>query len=254
MSRYVSDQNKLVMLYESGTYAVPIAAGKWIGEVQDHSLDDSEGYIEDYFLGNNSRSVARHERGPSDATGTISYHPVDMNLVAHAIGSVYEAGVVHTATEIGTSLIQNPFISGTGVDLNTPYSFTLEDSKQVAGTGQNFVRTINGAVINNIKVTASQGEKVLVDADYIAQNVAFSSGAATAVVIAAQRPYLWSDATLTIAGSTISTGKEVSLSINQNVEGPHYINGSRVIGKPYYGNRQYELNVTADLDSAVGAQ
>ena len=256
MSRYISDQNKLVMKWESGTYAVTSGTvGRWVGEVQDHSLDDAEGYIEDYFLGNNSRSVARYERGPNDVTGTISFHPIDMNLVSHTIGSVQEvvaATTQHVATEISTSLIQNPFISGTGIDLNTPYSFSLEDSKQVAGTGTNFVRTINGATVSNVKITASQGEKVTCDVDYIAQSVQFSSGTATTVTIPAQRPYLWSDATLTIAGSTISTAKKVSLNINQNVEGPHYINGSRVIGKQYYGNRQYELSTTADLDSNFG--
>ena len=40
------------------------------------------------------------------------------------------------------------------------------------------------------------------------------------------------------------------MSIDQGVEGPHYLNGSRAIGQPYLGNRAYELSVTADLDTS----
>lgn len=255
MTRFIADQNKVVMLYESGTYAVPVAAGKWIGEVTENTLTDEQGYLTDIFLGDNSRSVGRYELGPVDATGTIAYHPVDMNLVAHHIGSVYEVSGTtfsHTVTEVSSSVIQNPFISGTSVDLNVPYSFTLEDSKQAAGTGKNFIRTAKGCVINALTITASQGEKVSIDAEWMGQGVSFSSGATTAVTVANQRPYLWSDCSLTLAGSNISTGKEISIEINQNVEGPHYINGSRVIGAPFYGTREYMLNVTADLDTEFG--
>jgi len=250
-TRYISDQNKVVMIYESGTYAAVSGTGKWLGEVTENMIDDAENYIEDRFLGDNSRSAGRYERGPNDVTGTVSYHPVDMNLIAHAIGSVYETsgGAFHIASEIGTSVNQNPFTSGTGQDLNTPYSFTLEDSKQAAGTGQNFIRTVNGCVVNGITLTASQGEKVTVDVDWIGQGLTFSSGTTTSVTVAAQRPYLWSDCALTLAGSSIGTAKDVSIAINQNIEGPHYLNGSRSIGQPFFGNREYELNVNADLET-----
>jgi len=251
-TRYISDQNKVVMLYESGTYAVPLATGKWIGEVTENTIEDAQNYLEDRFLGDASRSIGRYERGPTDITGTVTYHPVDMNLIAHAIGSVCEVSGTsfsHTSTEIGTSVIQNPFISGTGIDLNTPYSFSLEDSKQAAGTGQNFIRTAKGCVLNSVTLTASQGEKVSIDAEWIGENIAFSSGNTTSVTVVSQRPYLWSDCSLTIAGSSITTAKDVSLTINQNIEGPHYLNGSRVIGKPFFGNREYNLDVTADLET-----
>ena len=251
-TRYINDQNKVVMLYESGTYASTSGTGQWIGEVTENSIDDAENYIEDRFLGDASRSVARHERGPNDVTGTITYHPVDMNLIAHAIGSVYEisgTSFSHKSTEIGTDVNQNPFTSGTSDDLNTPYSFTLEDSKQAAGTGQNFIRTANGCTVNSATISISQGEKVSIDVDYLGQGVVFSSGTTTSVTTASQRPYLWSDCALTVAGSSINTAKDVSLAINQNVEGPHYLNGSRVIGEPFLGNREYELSVTADLET-----
>jgi hypothetical protein len=39
------------------------------------------------------------------------------------------------------------------------------------------------------------------------------------------------------------------LEINNNIEGPNYINGSRVIGTPILGNRDITLDVTMDLNS-----
>lgn len=255
MSRFISDQNKVVLFHESGTYGSSDGNALWPGEVTDNSLDDAEGYLEDFFLGDASRSVGRFERGPNNVTGTITYRPVDMMLIAHAIGSVTESSGTqfsHKATEIGTSVNQNPFTSGTGQDLNTPYSFTIEDSKQSPGTGKNFIRTVEGACIQSATINAAQGEKVSIDINYIGQNVAFTSGATTSVTVVDQKPYLWSDCSLTVAGSSISTAKNVSLEINQNTEGPHYLNGSRQIGQPFMGNREYTLSVTADMDSEQG--
>jgi len=252
MGRYISDQNKVVILQESGTYAVPTATALWAGEVQSNAIDESENFLPDRFLGASNRNVSNFVQGPTDITGTLSVNAQNMFLMAHAIGSVYEVSGTsysHIATEISTNVIQNPFTSGTGKETSVPFSFTLEDSKQAPGTGANFVRTIQGAVLNTTTLTASQGEKVKVEADYLAQNVAFSSGSTTAVTVAGGRPYLWSDCSLTLAGSTMDTAKEISLQINQNVGAPHYVNGSRAIGAPFPQNRDYTLNVT--IDSAV---
>ena len=255
MSRYISDQNKVVMLYESGTYANSIAGGKWIGQVQDFSIDDSENLLQNRYLGNSSRSVGKVQDGPRDVTGTMSYHPVDMNLIAHAIGSVSETSgtsYTHNATEIESDVNQNPFTSGTGQKLDTPYSVTFEDSKQSPGTGRNFIRTINGAVFNTITVNSSQGEKVSVDVDWVGQTLSFSSGTTTAVTAVTQRAYSWNDCSLTMAGSSIDTTKSISLEINQGINPPHYLNGSRDIASPFPGERSYTLTVTADLDSDTG--
>lgn len=251
MGRYINDQNKVVLLHESGTYGSTFGTGIWLGEVQELGIDDAENKLPDRFLGNLSRSVGNYVDGPFDVTGTLTTNPSDMRLLAHAIGSVTEISgttFVHNATEIDTDTIQNPFISGTS-DSTTPFSFTMEDSKQTPGTGVDFIRTINGAVINALTLTATQGEKVSMEVDYIGQNLTFSSGATTAVTADTRRPYLWSDCRLTVAGEVIDTAKEVALNINQNIEAPHYVNGSRVIGEPFPQNRDYTLTVTADLTS-----
>lgn len=254
MARYKSDMNKVVGVYESGTYGSIKDSGStfWPGQVTSHSIDDAENKLINYYLGTASRSYGSLENGPLDATGTLSYNLQDMRTVFWAIGSVNEvAGTgssVHFVKEIDTNVWQSPFTSGTG-QLSAPISFTIEDSKQAPGTGANFIRTVRGAVPNVTTITASQGEKVKVDIDYIGQQLIYSSGTTSTVTEPSYRPYLWSDCSLTVNGSSLDTAKEVSLAINQNMEAPHYLNGSREISVPFPGNREYTLGVTLDLES-----
>jgi len=254
MTRYIADYNKLVGIFESGTSGEPMTGSSfWIGQVQEHSVDEAENKLVNRYLGTETRSYDAIEQGPRDVTGTFSYHPMDMRLPFWCVGSIFDTSGTnseHTATEVNTNVRQNPFVSGTG-DLNPPISFTLEDSKQAAGTGKNFIRTINGVCINNVTITSSQGEKVKVNINYIGKTSSFSSGTTTAVTEITGRPYLWSDCSLTLGTNAINTAKEIALAINQNFEAPHYINGSRDISTPYPKDRENSLSVTMDLDSDV---
>ena len=254
MARYKADQNKVLGVYESGTYGTIKDSGStfWIGQVTEHSIDDQEGLIETRYLGTSTRNVDKFDQGPRDVTGTLTYNAQDMRLVLWSIGSVNEvAGAgssVHFATEIDSDVWQSPFTSGTGT-LSAPISFTIEDSKQSPGTGRNFVRTIGGVVPNVTTISATQGEKVQVTMDYIGQTLLHSSGTTSTVVEQTGiNPYFWSDCSLTLAGSNIDTAKTISLEINQNMEAPHYLNGSRDIAAPFGVNRDYTLSVTMDLD------
>jgi len=250
MTRYISDQNKVVLLHESGTYANTSGNGIWLGEVTDNSIDDSENKLVNRYMGTASRSFGAISQGPRDVTGTVTYNVQNFRLPFWAVGSVVDTSgtqATHTATQVDSSAWQSAFTSGTG-QISAPISFTIEDSKQSAGTGRNFVRTVTGNVINTLTVNASQGEKVTVDVDYIGQTNTTSSGTTTSVTADTNTPYLWSSASLTLGGSSISTAKEISLEINQNIEAPHYLNGSRDISVPFAQNREYALNVTMDLD------
>lgn len=255
MARFISDQNKVIILHESGTYAQPMAGSSlWIGQVQSNTIDDEESKIESRFIGTASRSVDSFEDGPRDVTGTLSYRAQDMGIVLHAIGSVtHTSGTQNTirASEIDTDVQQNPFVSGTN-NLNPPFSFTIEDSKQAFGTGGNFIRTVNGVVPNTATITATQGEVVSVDIDWIGQTASNppSSGTTTTVVQRTNRPYLYADATITLDGTSVTTVRDASLEINQNIAAPHYLNGSRDIGTPFPGNRDYTFNVTLDWSQA----
>lgn len=250
-ARYISDQNKVVFLHESGTYAVSSGNGIWPGEVTDHTITDSENKLVNYYLGTASRSYGSIEQGPRDVTGKLTYNAQDMMIPFIAIGSVVSTSGTnsfHVVTEVDTDVQQSAFTSGT---LNPLRSFTLEDSKQAPGTGANFIRTINGCTADTTTITATQSEKVNVVCDYLGQTLDFSSGTTTSLTQVNTTPYLWSSVSLTLSGNSIDTAKEISLEINQNLTGPHYLNGSRDISVPYQGNREYMLNVTLDLDSST---
>ena len=250
MSRYVSDQNKVVMKHESGTYTFTSGNGVWIGQVISNDITDTENLIETRYLGTGSRSFGELVGGARDVTGTVTYHPQDMRLPFWTIGSVWEGGTTnfyHCVAQISTDVQQCVWTSGTG-QISAPQSFTLEDSKQAPGTGRNFIRTIIGCVPDSTTITATQGEKVTVECNYIGQSLLHSSGATTSVTALTTTPYLWSDCKLTMIGSVMDTVKEVSIEINNNTEAPHYVNGSRVIGAPFRLNRNITMNVTADLD------
>lgn len=259
MPRYVSDQNKVVLLLESGTYGVTsgtAGGGLWLGEVTDHSVEDSENLLEDRFLGASTRSVSEYAPGPRDIKGKITYNIQDMRLPFIAIGSINEAGAaghyIHYVNQVNTNSWQNPFCSGTN-QLNAPMSFGLEDSKTAGNSGSVFLRTIKGAVIDTMTISATQGEKVTCDIDYIAQNMFYSGGTSSlTATVATTTPYLWNNCTLTVSGTSVQTAKEVSLEVKQNITGPHYLNGSRDIAAPYFGNRENTLKVSLDLDDQAG--
>jgi len=253
MARYSASQNKVVGRYESGTYGTPMAGspGFWIGQVVSNAIDDAENKIPTRYLGTATRSLDGMDEGVRDVTGTINFRTQNFRLPLYSIGSLVETtsgtNVMHyKATEIGTTVKQNPFVSG---QYNPPMSFTLEDSKQaLSGTGLFFIRTINGCIPDVCRITASPTEVVTTEVDYIGQTLTFSSGATTTVTEITDTPYAFGDVTLTMAGSGV-TAKEVTLEINQNHTGPHYLDGTRDISTPYPGNRDYSLDVTMDLDS-----
>ena len=259
MGRYIQDQSKVLGIFESGTYSVALGGSSfWIGQVTENSISDEENLIITHYLGTLDRNIDVFDLGPRDVTGTLTYFPQDARLIFWTIGSnVSTSGTnaYHRVSEIQSNVRQSAYTSGT---LNPPWSFTLEDSKITTGTGSTLVRTINGVIPNSLTITASQGEKVQVSLDYIGQTLIGSAGATpVAVTEDTTTSYLWSHATVRIgvganAGSLIDTAKEVVLTINQNREAPHYLNGSRDVSVAFNGNRDYILDVTFDLDSDIG--
>jgi len=255
MGRFSAGQNKVLGIYESGTYAEPMTGSSfWLGQVTSNSIDDVENKIPSRYLGTSTRSLDTMDEGVRDVTGTLNIRSQDFRLPLWSVGSVCETTsgtniMEYDASEIGMNLQQNAFTSGS---FNPPMSFTIEDSKQSPGTGRNFVRKIDGCVPNAVRITASSSEVVITEVDYIGQTLTFSSGTTTSVTEKTNTPYAFGDVTLTMAGSDI-TAKEVTLEINQNIEGPHYLDGTRDISIPYPGNRDYILSVNLDLDSTTAA-
>ena len=250
MSRYIGDQNQVGFFYESGTYANASGTNQWIGLVQDHSLTTSVNRTPIRFTGNDSRDVGQQVNVMEDYEGTISYYPQDWKFLGFAMGSIVDAGSPspynHTVlgwdsgdTQAWTSGTLCPFIS-----------FTVEDAHVNAGsatTNKNFVRTANGCIVDSMSVTVSNGEPVSCEVSYVAQNVVQSSGAPSTLTAATTRPFLFGDAVFSKGGTALNTVRETSFTVNNNVDAPHYLNGSTVVSVPIPGNRDYE--VTLSLDS-----
>jgi len=251
MPRYMNDESQVSFRYESGTYAEPSGLFHWVGMVQDHTIDESENIIPTRVVGTATRNVDQFIDGPRDVTGTINYFPQDWKFLAFALGSNVDGGspqpYTHTMSEVNSD-DGYAFTSGT---LNPFGSFTIVDEKvQTSVAGENFVRTIKGAVVNSMTIRATQGEPVNVDLNYNAQVSAYSSGTKSSITADTSRPYLWSDTKLHLAsGLVLQTTKDFSFTLNNNMESPHYVNGSRVASVPLPLNRDYELTATIDLTS-----
>ena len=152
-------------------------------------------------------------------------------------------------TEQNSNTRHNAFTSGT---FNPWISFTLEESSDAATANQNVIRTFKGCIVNSYALAVTQGEPISIDAGFIAQTGSFTSGGITAVTAGSNRPYLWSDVDWQLPGGTsVTPVKSLTFTIENNFEGPHYINGSRVILDPIPGNRDYTVEVTQDLDSTT---
>jgi len=252
MSKYMSDQNQLCFIYESGTYGSAIAAGSrhWIGLVQEHTIDENMNVIPIRYQGSTDRNVDMFEDGNLDVTGTYSYFPQDWKQLGFAIGSVSDcpsfAGTgSHVMSETNSDDQSNTAV---GQILN---SFVLEDSKNNGTAGSNFVRTSSGCMIDSMTTTWSQGEPVSCEVNYMAQSVVFASGAVVAVTPTTTRPFMSNKSLLQIpSGTTIDNAADFAFTVNNNLEAGHYVNGSRVIQEPLPVNRDYELTATVKMDSA----
>ena len=246
MSKYLSDQNQLAFTYESGTYGSTSGTRQWVGMVQEHTPDESMNVIPIRYQGSTNRNVDVFEDGNTDYTGTFTYFPQDWKFLGMAIGSVGE-----TATAVSHCITENNSDDSIyNVPCQSLQSFTLEDSKKGCVAGSNFIRTFNGCIVDSMTTTWSQGEPVSCEVGYIAQSNTFTSGAVTSVTANVTRPYMFSKALLQIpSGTNIDNATEFALTVNNNLEPEHYLNGSRVIAEALPINRDYELTATVKMDS-----
>jgi len=249
MGVYTANTNALIMKFESGTYSNASGTGVWIGMVQDHSVD--ENFTKEFirYQGAASRNVQHIEPTVIDINGTISFYPQNWRLLGYALGSITDSGspspYAHALSETEVCA-GNAFTSGA----NGPFmSFTLEDSRG-CDTGQNFIRTYGGCMVDSMTISSDSPGIINCEVSYIAQTVNFTSGAATAVTPDTTSPYVYSDTYIDIpSGTRIQNLRGWSLSINNNLDAPHYTTGSRHIGTPLPMNRDYEFTCTWDSNT-----
>lgn len=250
MARYVGDQSKVVMLHESGLYGTVSGTGQWLGLIQEHDVSENINTQEIRYAGQASRDVGAFVDTALDAKGKFKFYPQDFRMMAYALGSCVDGGspspYTHTLVAVDNN-VGNAFTSGT---LNPFLSFSIEESVAAPGTGLNKVKTANGCVIESYDIGASQGGIVESNVEYVAQSVTYGSGTPTAVTPNTIRPLLWADAKLHIVSGTVySELRDWSFKVNNNLNAPHYNNGSKVIAVPIPESRSYALDITIDATS-----
>jgi len=250
MGRYVADQNKNVMMFESGTYGTTSGTGQWLGLVTNLEPNESTNVINLRYTSTGNRNVSKFVQTAKDYAPTITFHPQDWRLLGYTLGSIVDGGspspythaMVETNSNVGnayTSGVANPFLS-----------FTIENAKQFNPTGLNHVKTFKGCMVNTYTLNATEGGILEAEVSTIAREMEYSSGATTAVSESTTVPYKWSDCFWTLpSGAALNFIRDWGITINNNLNAPHYNNGSQEIGTPIPENRDYEITMTADADS-----
>ena len=250
MVRFVSDQNAIAFIGESGTYANTSGTGQWIGLINDHTATVSENVTQIRYLGTASRDMGIHVKGAEDYEGTITYNPQDWKMLAFVLGSCVDAGSPSPYTHVVSAVdnnVGNAFTSGT---LAPFVSFTIEDSQGGYSAGSNALKTFKGCMANEITISATQGELAETEVSYIAQDVVYGSGARTAITASTLRPFLWEDFKIHLpSGTVLNNILSFEINVKNNIERRHYLNGSRVTDVPVPLNREYQITLTANADN-----
>ncbi len=253
MARFLSDLSQISFQYESGLYASQSGGStfQWLGQVQNHTLNDEGGVVGVRYATATDRNVDQFVDGPIDVTGRISYFPTDWKMLIFTLGSNVDGGSPSPYTHVVTEADSNDGNAFTSGQLLPFMSFTLEDS-QVVSTGSNFRRIVNGCIIDSFTVNSSQGGIVECNVDYVGQSVQFASAAVGTVTAATTRPFLWSDIRVHIpSGTVVQTVREVSATVDNNLDRPHYLNGSREISVPIPRERDYTVVLKLDGDTVL---
>lgn len=245
---FVADNNQVIFLWESGTYNTASGAGNWIGLVQEHTVSEDQGVIPVRYAGNSSRNVGQFVDGPTTFGGTFTYYPQEWQMLVFALGKNSDAGspspYTHTITEVDSENVDKH----NGQILP---SFQIEDGHQdwIGASGVNFIRTTKGCMVDSLTLTATEGEPVSVEVNYVAQSISYTSGAVTSVSADTSSPFMWSQFRAFIpSGTLISAVKEMNITLNNNLEVPNYVDNSRNIGVPIPTQRDYEVTLTVNAE------
>jgi hypothetical protein len=242
--KQMGDSQQLSFLFESGTYAIASGNRTWIGYVQNHDPVETMNVIPIRFQGGFSRNATIFTDGTEEIGGTFTYLPQDWKFLSFALGS---AQLLGGSVFIRESDSDDANYAIPGQSLST---FTLEDAKKTAATGSNFIRTFRGCMIDSFKFSAKEGETISCEVGYIAQNVAFASGAVTAITPRTTRPYMWSNMNVQLpSGTRLNNCVSYDFTLNNNVERRYPLNGSSVVDSLIPLNRDYEVSATFLMDS-----
>ena len=245
MARFiVGDQKATTFRYESGTYATASGANNWLGLVQNHDIDENVNVTNMRYAGTTSRTVQQFVDGQVDVNGTLTYLPQNFRMLKFVLGSCVDGG---SPSPFVHNYLPNANNASAPEVANMPLApFTLVEEEGVGIAGSNFVRTLNGCIANTWSLSFTQGEPATCELGYTAQNSVYSSGAATNISgIDTTRPFMFQDIRLHLpSGTTINELKNGTLTLNNNLDINHYVDGNRTIAQPVPTNLDIELVAT----------
>lgn len=251
MGRYVGDLNHHAIIHESGTYGSVSGAGVWPGLVTGVDHGENTNVKEVRYTGTASRNVSTFVVTAKDYAPVITYHPQDWKILGYALGSIVDSGSPYPyahALEETNNDDGNAFTSGT---VNPPMSFTLECAKQFNPTGLNHVKTYKGCVVDTYTINSDEGGVLECEASLIAKEVLYSSGAVTTVTQDTAPIYIHGKTKWFLpSGTLLNNIRSWSYILSNNLNAPHYGNGSYEIDAPIPENRNHELSIKVDADSS----
>lgn len=257
MVRYfVGDMQNLVYRFESGTFGTPTGANNWLGLVTNHETSESQGVQPIRHAGQNSRLIGQQLDGQQEYNNSITFYPQDFRWMQFVFGSSVDGGSPSPYTHNYVPNRNN----ATAVNMPGGFplpTFTVIDEKNQGIAGSNVIRTFNGCMAKGMTISIKQGEPVEVTLPYVAQSVTYSSGAIANVSgTDLTRPFMWRDTLLRILSGTIyNEVKEITLTYDNALESPHYVDNNRTIGQSVPQGISCTMaatvNATAELTKAL---
>jgi hypothetical protein len=220
------------------TWGTPVAATEYIKFASEGFTEEIEQVLSETM--NGTVDEGSQYEGAHTVTGDLSFD-VYPNVVGHLLRSAFGAPVT-TAPSAG--IYQHVF---TPVQTNfsnicalPPYTFEvhrdLEQAFQYAG-----------AVVNDLTFSFGTDSKIMQgSAAVIAKKLALLTK--TTPSFETTNPFLWNQATITIAGAANNDIQTLEFGVNNNLEGRPTLDGTREISRVLRnGKRSFPVSFTFDL-------
>lgn len=216
------------------------AAGNRVGKVSNISINMSNNFFRTQGLGE-GRNITGSFTGPFDISGSIDWDVDDFIFMQYAIGTLSGTGVVADPYQLDEA--DNIGYLATDIP-----SIRLEIGTE-AGTTDD-TTDITGVVINNLTLTATQGETLKASCDFIGQSAATGTSIVTYTTPTTE-VFVFQQGAVTVGTDTLHC-TSFALTIANNIQTFRQL-GSRLIQQPVTGLRRYDFTITMrkKLDSTA---
>ena len=216
------------------------AAGNRVGKVSNISINMSNNFFRTQGLGE-GRNITGSFTGPFDISGSIDWDVDDFIFMQYAIGTLSGTGVVADPYQLDEA-------DNIGY-LATDIPSTRLEIGTEAGTTDD-TTDITGVVINNLTLTATQGETLKASCDFIGQSAATGTSIVTYTTPTTE-VFVFQQGAVTVGTDTLHC-TSFALTIANNIQTFRQL-GSRLIQQPVTGLRRYDFTITMrkKLDSTA---